>query len=112
VSALLAELKCDFAEAFSKRAIELDIVLPPPEFVIKIDPVKIKKILRNLIENARKFTCRGKVEVRFQPREKDRVEFVVKDTSVGIRDELLPKIFELFTRLIHPRENRPAPALA
>ena len=99
VSALFAELQCDFAEAFSKRAIELDIVLPPPDLVIKIDPVKIKNILRNLIENARKFTYRGKVEVRFQQRENNRVEFVVKDTGIGIKTELLPKIFELFYQI-------------
>jgi two-component system phosphate regulon sensor histidine kinase PhoR len=61
--------------------------------------VKIKNILRNLIENARKFTYRGKVEVRFQQRENNRVEFVVKDSGIGIKKELLPKIFELFYQI-------------
>ena len=63
---------------------------------MKTDRVKLKEIFRNLLENARKFTHSGKVTVEFASRDNDRVEFVVRDTGVGIQDDLLPKVFELF----------------
>jgi len=96
VSDLLAELKAEFQSAFQRKGIELEVQLPPPESIMKTDRVKLKEIFRNLLENARKFTHSGKVTVEFASRDNDRVEFVVRDTGVGIKDDLLPKVFELF----------------
>jgi signal transduction histidine kinase/ActR/RegA family two-component response regulator len=99
VSALLTELKSEFEDAFGKKGVELVIHSPEPEFVIKTDLIKIKEVLRNLIENARKFTRQGRVEVQFRANKTDRVEFVVKDTGIGIPNELVPKIFDLFYQI-------------
>jgi signal transduction histidine kinase/DNA-binding NarL/FixJ family response regulator len=97
VSMLLAELKSEFSEVFRKKKIELQIDMPPDEFTIKTDRIKLKEIFRNLLENARKFTPKGKVKVRFLHKPSDRrVEFAVTDTGIGIKKELLPKIFDLF----------------
>jgi signal transduction histidine kinase/DNA-binding NarL/FixJ family response regulator len=96
VSALLDELRSEFEQTFTKKGVELDIDVPAPESIMKTDLVKIKEILRNLLENAWKFTRQGKVEIRFRLKKRDRVEFVVKDSGIGIPNELLPKIFELF----------------
>jgi signal transduction histidine kinase len=97
ISTLLAELRAEFSEAFHKKNIELDIDMRPDELTIRTDRIKLKEILRNLLENARKFTPKGKVQVRFvhQPNER-RVEFTVSDTGIGIKKKLLPKIFDLF----------------
>ena len=69
---------------------------PPLGSSIKSDRVKLKEILRNIIDNARKYTMHGKVSLEFAVKDAERVEFVVKDTGIGIKAELLPKIFELF----------------
>jgi signal transduction histidine kinase len=58
--------------------------------------VKVKEILRNLLENARKFTAHGRVTVLFVEADNGNVEFVVADTGIGIAKEFLPKIFDLF----------------
>jgi len=60
------------------------------------DRLKIKEILRNLLDNARKFTSQGGVTVDFKTDNNDRVEFIVSDTGIGIPVEYLPKIFNLF----------------
>ena len=106
VSVLLAELQAELAETFQRKGIALDVHLPPPDTTMKTDRVKLKEILRNLVENARKFTHDGKVTIEFASKDDRRVEFVVKDTGIGIRSEILPKIFELFYQVdSSPKEH-------
>jgi signal transduction histidine kinase len=96
VSELFAELKSESEPAFREKGIELDIPLLWPGLTIRTDKVKLKEILRNLLDNARKYTIKGKVKVEFAARDDTMVEFCVRDTGVGIGDDLLPKIFDMF----------------
>jgi signal transduction histidine kinase/DNA-binding NarL/FixJ family response regulator len=96
VGALLAELKSEFLEGFRKNGVDFEVSEPPSGTIVKSDRFKLKEILRNLLDNAQKFTPQGKVKVLFLSHHHDRVEFLVKDTGIGIAKEMLPKIFELF----------------
>jgi signal transduction histidine kinase len=70
------------------------------------DGGKLRQILQNLIDNAIKFTDKGKVTVsaRYFP-EAGSVEFKVADTGIGIPKEKLPTIFEKF-RQVDSSETR------
>ncbi len=72
----------------------------PPLPVVKTDADKLKQILRNLIDNAIKFTKKGQVTVaaRFQESQ-GQVVFKVSDTGEGIPEEFLPIIFDKFRQL-------------
>lgn len=61
------------------------------------DAGKIKQVVVNLLSNAVKFTKEGGIviEVKNRPREM-RVEMVVQDTGIGIKETNLPKIFDAF----------------
>jgi signal transduction histidine kinase len=96
VSELFAELKSESEAAFREKGIDLDIHLAWPGLTIMSDKVKLKEVLRNLLDNARKYTIKGKVSVEFTARDHNRVEFCVRDTGIGISNELLPKIFDMF----------------
>jgi signal transduction histidine kinase len=96
VSELFTELKFESEASFREKGIELDINLLWPGFTIRSDKVKLKEVLRNLLDNARKYTVKGKVSVEFTPRDDNKVEFCVSDTGAGIRSEMLPKIFDMF----------------
>jgi len=96
VSAILQEIHAEFATAFQAKRLDFTVAVVAPTTIIKTDPLKLKEVLRNLIENSRKFTSVGKVMVDFQELDQQHVEFVVADTGRGIRGDLLPKIFELF----------------
>jgi signal transduction histidine kinase/DNA-binding response OmpR family regulator len=106
---LLAELESEFQSKFQNKGVELNIQAPPPGFFLKSDRIKLKEILRNLIDNARKFTPSGSVTVTFANQENNRAEIMVSDTGIGIDKEILPKIFEAFYQ-VDPRHKEHAGA--
>ncbi|MDY7001834.1 MAG: PAS domain S-box protein, partial [Thermodesulfobacteriota bacterium] len=73
-------------------------------FVLLGDGNRITQILFNLVGNAVKFTKRGDVHIDVSPlpREKDeryfRLLFSVSDTGMGIPDDKMEYVFELFTQ--------------
>src|SRR5476651_1561060 len=65
------------------------------------DPVRLRQVLVNLINNAIKFTHKGKVQVlvnKARLTDKDcEVVFEVIDSGIGIPQKNLPQIFDVFT---------------
>lgn len=75
---------------------------PDKSFVLKTDKTKLNQILTNLLSNAIKFTPSGSVEIGYQRvviNKKDFVEFYVKDTGIGIPEEMHEVIFERFRQV-------------
>ncbi len=66
--------------------------------MLHTDPAKLKIILKNLINNAVKFTAAGSVSVGVVP-QADGVEFTVADTGVGIPADAQAVIFEAFRQV-------------
>ncbi|MFI4862193.1 MAG: ATP-binding protein [Phycisphaerales bacterium JB063] len=64
------------------------------------DPARLRQVLLNLVNNAIKFTDRGRVTVSITPDpiDHDRVRFSVRDTGIGISDEGMQKLFGAFAR--------------
>jgi signal transduction histidine kinase/ActR/RegA family two-component response regulator len=66
------------------------------------DPTRVSQILFNLISNAIKFTAKGNIWVKTSLYEDKHntviVNFVVKDTGIGIEKSNLESIFEPFTQ--------------
>jgi len=68
---------------------------------LRTDPIKLQMVLKNLVENAVKFTERGRVVVDIC-RLDDGVQFEVSDTGAGIPKDLQTAIFEPFRRVHDP----------
>jgi signal transduction histidine kinase len=66
--------------------------------VLVTDTGKVPLIVRNLVSNAFKFTFEGSVTVRLL-RGTDRIAIEVCDTGVGIADDQIPLVFEMFRQL-------------
>ncbi|HEY0647976.1 ATP-binding protein [Phenylobacterium sp.] len=76
--------------------LEIDADLPQ---VVRVDPLRLKQILFNLISNAVKFTDAGSVTVRLAPAADDEREvlaFEVVDTGAGIPEALMRRLFGAF----------------
>jgi signal transduction histidine kinase/CheY-like chemotaxis protein len=65
------------------------------------DPVRLRQILLNLVNNAVKFTSEGSVTLRAMPVEgqPDLVSFLVIDTGIGIPEAEQARLFEPFSQL-------------
>ena len=65
------------------------------------DPVRLRQVIVNLVNNAIKFTHKGKVQVNVKKKaltDKDcQVVFEVIDSGIGISPKNLPHIFDVFT---------------
>ncbi len=69
--------------------------LSDKDAVIESDHEKIYAILINLVNNALKFTIEGTVEFGYKVK-KENIEFFVRDTGTGIKQEHRKLIFERF----------------
>ncbi len=99
VHALLNELILFFTPESEARCINLKLnaELPSYEFSIETDKTKLAQVITNLIKNALKFTeSGGNIEVGCNLKDVSNLYFYVKDSGVGIKQELQEKIFERF----------------
>ncbi len=103
----LPELIEDTMKALSVRAKQkgLKLIWQPPQEVKKHllgDPVRLRQILVNLVDNAIKFTDEGQVAVCVEPQwqagDEVGLHFSVSDTGVGIPAGEMDRIFEGFTQ--------------
>jgi signal transduction histidine kinase len=62
------------------------------------DMVKVKHIIQNLLENAVKFTEKGKIEVGVEMASNHQLQFFVRDTGIGISNEHKEVLFDQFTQ--------------
>lgn len=73
------------------------------------DDIRIRQVLVNLINNAIKYTHTGKVSFYVMKKAWDektaQIEFIVKDTGIGIKEEDIQKLFVAFER-IEEKRNR------
>ena len=74
---------------------------PVPRMIYS-DPVRIRQVLVNLIGNALKFTEKGLVRLCVGIEEDDaespRLYFRVEDTGIGIAEEKVAKLFQVFSQ--------------
>jgi two-component system phosphate regulon sensor histidine kinase PhoR len=66
-----------------------------PQAFFRSDRKLVELMLRNLLDNAIKFTPAGSVECRLEQTDED-IVICVSDTGVGIRKEDQPRVFERF----------------
>ncbi len=67
--------------------------------VILTDPVKLRQIIFNFVDNAFIFTTKGKIEIGFNITDKNGICFYVKDTGIGIDIKHHESIFEHFRQV-------------
>ncbi len=82
------------------RKLELKLVLSVSDAQSEIytDKLKVTQVLSNLITNALMFTKEGYIEFGYHIKSNE-VEFFVKDTGVGIADNMLDNVFKRFRQV-------------
>jgi len=97
----VSELADRLEHSCKKPGVEVEWKVHREVATLRTDPVKLQMILKNLVENAVKFTKRGRVVINVRV-QGDGVEFAVSDSGAGIPKELQAAIFEPFRRVHDP----------
>lgn len=81
--------------------IEIKAILPDDDIYITTDATRLKQVICNFINNARKFTEEGYIHFGFMvnPENDDSVCLFVEDTGEGIPQECQKEIFDRFYKV-------------
>ena len=103
-SALLEQINTMFGAQCASKGLEYDchVIGSVDEYYIG-DPTKLKQVLINILGNAVKFTpAPGKITFSIENaahyENKTTLRFVIKDTGIGMDENYLPKIFDVFSQ--------------
>jgi two-component system phosphate regulon sensor histidine kinase PhoR len=91
---ILNSLK-DLIEKAQKRGLKVEIELE--EVVVPCEKILVEQLLRNIVDNAIKFTKKGKIKISLYKSEKE-VIISVEDNGKGIKEELKKHIFEKYVK--------------
>ncbi|HSH25115.1 MAG TPA: ATP-binding protein [Massilibacterium sp.] len=104
----LEELLLDVLLILKQKASEKNIELTQivsGQTIIFADPFRVKQIMLNIIANAIHYTKQdGQIEVALVENE-ETVEFIVKDTGIGMDEVEISRIFERFYRIDKARSR-------
>ena len=86
------------------RRQRLNCVMPAGSLKVLGDPVRLVQVFGNLLDNASKYTQEGGELSLEVTRGTGVVLVCVRDNGIGITEEALPMVFELFVRDCHANE--------
>jgi signal transduction histidine kinase/DNA-binding response OmpR family regulator len=88
------------------RQHRLCLRLPDQPIPLWADVTRLTQVIANLLNNAAKYTNQGgDITLAVSHGDEDDVIISVRDSGIGIRTELLPRVFELFMQADHPSDR-------
>lgn len=95
IAEVLDELEAEAQELRENPEVRYQRRAPSELAPVYTDRTKLKIVLKNLLQNAAKFTDKGRITVDAYQRNSG-VIISIADTGIGIAPEVLPQIFEMF----------------
>ncbi|MDP4187267.1 MAG: PAS domain S-box protein [Bacteroidota bacterium] len=78
--------------------LSLNVESADRQLSIFTDRLRLKQILKNLLDNSVKFTERGEIKFGYSLTRDDYISFYVKDSGIGFPEEMKIKLFKAFTQ--------------
>jgi len=104
--AILKQAVAESREDFARAGLELDLEMSEPLPNVLCDRELILDVLRQLLDNARKFTRQGRV-VCSAARDGEMLHLSVRDTGRGIPEEEQQHVFDTFSQLGDTMTEKP-----
>ncbi|MDF2180343.1 hybrid sensor histidine kinase/response regulator [Aliiglaciecola sp. CAU 1673] len=82
----------------------LSIEYPSSAVVVRTDPMVLARLLRNLLDNAVKYTHEGGISIQIS-RQQDQLRLSIQDSGIGIPREELGKIFNEYHQIANKRRD-------
>ncbi len=103
IQPILERLAAEYAPEAARRGLTLRVV--PTSLHARSDPMLLERVIRNLLDNALRYTERGGVLLGVR-RSRRRFHIAVCDSGAGIPPDRQEEIFEEFTQLGNPERDR------
>jgi two-component system phosphate regulon sensor histidine kinase PhoR len=97
-----------------KKGLQLNFNSPKAPVIIDADPDQLERVIRNLVDNAIKYTKEGSITVSLSIDKNKHLSeqaiLQISDTGIGLSKEQISKLFERFYRA-DPSHNIPGTGL-
>jgi len=103
LGSLLRRLENDFRPLAEAKG--LAFTCAPSDAWVTSDQEMLERVLRNLLDNAVKYTERGRIEIRLEEQPAV-VRVLVRDSGIGIDARHRERIFEEYYQIRNPERNR------
>ena len=96
LSSLLADLSDTFQQSCENKSLDFIVVNQLDDNAcVRLDYIRVKQILINLLSNALKFTETGRIELHLTSTQQG-LAFTVIDTGIGMNEQQVARIFDSF----------------
>jgi len=103
LKAMIERVEADFRPIARDKGLVFRIA--PVDVQVETDPVLLERVVRNLVDNAFKYTLVGSVAISVEQDERT-VRIAVSDTGPGIVEAERERIFEEFYQVGNPERDR------
>jgi signal transduction histidine kinase len=103
VTALIERIESDYREVAREKGLQFRI--SASEVFVESDPVLLERIIRNLVDNAFKYTAAGSITLAAETDDRT-LRIAVRDTGPGIPAAEQERIFEEFYQIGNPERDR------
>ena len=94
----------EWSPPMKEKGVSFTVILPPPGSMVRTDPVLLQIIVQNFLNNAMKYTPKGKEIILSIRRENAKFILSVRDSGVGIPTAEQKRVFEKFFRAHNVRQ--------
>ncbi len=98
---LVNELVIELKPLYAQKGLRINLEGFESQSIVYADPVQLKEILLNLVNNAITYTMNGSIDIAFHEDE-NIYTISVSDTGIGIAEKNFPRIFKEFERIEEP----------
>ncbi|MFZ1289818.1 MAG: PAS domain S-box protein [Melioribacteraceae bacterium] len=95
---ILIPLVTEFKGVAFSKGIDFQLIKKSEDNIRELDPYTVMQIFANLLDNAIKYTNKGKVRIEICKNRSRNLIVNITDTGIGISNKYIPKLFKPFTQ--------------